>query len=480
MNTLIRSLSLGTLAAALTACAAGPDYVRPSAPVAASFKEAPQGWQAAQPGDGVPRGAWWEVYGDKTLDDLVAQVAVNNQNLKAYEAAYRQATAVVAEARSGYSPTVSLAPSATRQRTGSSTTGTTTTRSTRAVELSGTWEPDLWGKVRRQVESDKAAAQASAAELADLTLSAQAELVTDYLDLRYQDSLAQLLDETTKAYERSLTITQNQYTAGTVSRADVITAQTQLATARASAIATGQLRAQYEHAIALLIGKPPSDVTIAVQPLEIALPDVPGVLPSTLLQRRPDIAEAERTMQQQNALIGVAQAAWYPSLTLTGEAGYSGLGKLFSASNAIWSLAASASETLIDGGARSADVAAARAGYDQSVANYRQTVLAAFQDVEDELSTLRVLGDQAVAQDEALRLARQAETVARNEYQAGTVDYTTVVTAQATALSNAQTALQVRRDRLLASASLIRAVGGGWSDTDLPMAEATPRGAAQP
>ncbi|QWT19890.1 efflux transporter outer membrane subunit [Bacillus sp. NP157] len=476
MNMLTRPLLIAASTAALAACAVGPDYVRPPAPAPVAFKEAPAGWQAAQPGDGVPRGAWWSVYGDRDLDDLVAQVAVNNQNLKASEAAYRQATAVVAEARAGYSPTVSLTPSASRQRSGGSSgsAGTATTRSTRGVELSGSWEPDLWGKVRRQVESDKAAAQASAAELADLTLSAQAELVSDYMELRYQDSLAQLLDETTKAYERSLAITQNQYAAGTVSRADVITAQTQLATARASAIATGQLRAQYEHAIALLVGKPPSEVSIAVKPLEIALPSVPGMLPSSLLQRRPDIAEAERTMQQQNALIGVAQAAWYPTLSLTGEAGYSGLGKLFSAGNAIWSLAASASETLVDGGARSAQVAEARAGYDQSVANYRQTVLAAFQDVEDELSTLRVLGDQAVAQDDALRLARQAEGVARNEYQAGTVDYTTVVTAQATALSNAQASLQVKRDRLLASASLIRAVGGGWSDADLPMtAEAT-------
>lgn len=479
MNTFIRTFSLTTATAALAACAVGPDYVRPSAPTPVAFKEAPQGWLAAQPGDGASRGAWWSVYGDKDLDALVAQVAVNNQNLKAYEAAYRQATAVVAEARSGYSPTVALSPAASRQRS-SSTTGSATTRSSRSVELSGSWEPDLWGKVRRQVESDKAAAQASAAELADLTLSAQAELVTDYMELRYQDSLAQLLDETTKAYERSLTITQNQYTAGTVSRADVITAQTQLATARASEIATGQLRAQYEHAIALLVGKPPSEVSIAVRPLEITLPEVPGIVPSILLQRRPDIAEAERTMQQQNALIGVAQAAWYPTLSLTGEAGYSGLGKLFSASNAIWSLAASASETLIDGGARPAQVTAARAAYDQSVANYRQTVLAAFQDVEDELSSIRVLGNQAAAQDDALRLARQAETVARNEYQAGTVDYTTVVTAQATALSNAQASLQVRRDRLLASASLIRALGGGWTDSDLPLADAKPRDAAQP
>lgn len=471
MNMLLRSLSAAALASALAACAAGPDYVRPSAPTPPAFKEASAGWQAAQPGDGVARGAWWQVYGDPTLDGLAAQVAVNNQNLKASEAAWRQARAVVAAARASYSPTLSVSPSVTRQRA---------TPTTHAAELSGTWEPDLWGKVRRQVESDKAAAQASEADLADLTLSAQAELVTDYLDLRYQDSLAQLLDETTRAYERSLTITQNQYTAGTVSRSDVITAQAQLATARASAIATGQLRAQYEHAIALLIGKPPSELSIAVQPLEIVLPDVPGVVPSALLQRRPDIAGAERTMQQQNALIGVAQAAWYPSLSLTGDAGYSGLGKLFTAGNAIWSLAATASETIVDGGARSAQVAAARASYDQSVATYRQTVLAAFQDVEDELSALRVLGDQAVAQDDALRLARQAEAVARNEYKAGTVDYTTVVTAQATALANAQTTLQVRRDRLVASASLIRALGGGWDASALSSADVEPRTAATP
>lgn len=467
-NAFTRTLLATAFVTALAACSVGPDYVRPSAPASAAFKEAPAGWQAAQPDDGAARGPWWAVYGDAELSALVAQVAINNQNLKAYEAQYRQALATVSEARADYSPTVSIAPTASRERTSNAANGTSTSR---GVTVSGSWAPDLWGKVRRQVESDKAAAQASAAELADLTLSAQAELVTDYIELRYQDSLAQLLGDTTQAYQRSVTITQNQYDAGVVSRADVITAQTQLATARASAIASHELRQQYEHAIALLVGKPPSALSIAPRALTLPLPAVPGVVPSALLQRRPDIAEAERTMQAQNALVGVAKAAWYPSLDLTGEAGYSGLGKLFSATNAVWSLAASASETLVDGGARTAQVAYASAGYDQSVANYRQTVLAAFQDVEDELSNLRVLGDEATAQDEALTLAREAEALARNEYQAGTVDYTTVVTAQATALGNAETSLQVRRDRLMASASLTRALGGGWSDSKLPLVQ---------
>jgi NodT family efflux transporter outer membrane factor (OMF) lipoprotein len=461
MNRLIPLLILTVATAAAAGCAVGPDYQRPSAPVSATFKEAPAGWQLARATDGVARGAWWSVYNDALLDQLVPQVAIDNQNLKAYEAAYRQALALVSEARAGLSPTVAVSPGATRQHADHAS------NTTRSAEATAAWEPDLWGKVRRQVESEKAAAQASKAELADLTLSAQAELVTDYFSLRYQDSLALLLQRTVDAYARSLQIAQNKYAVGVASRSDVITAQTALASTRASLIGAEQLRDQYEHAIALLIGKPPSALTIPSAPLDTRLPEVATVLPSTLLERRPDIAEAERTMQQQNALVGVAQAAYYPSIDLSAEAGYSGLGKLLSASNAIWSLAASASETLFDGGARSGTVAAARAAYDQSVANYRQTVLAAFQDVEDELSNLRVLGQQAKAQDDALQLARQAETIALNEYKAGTVDYTTVTTAQATALSAEQTSLQITEQRLTATASLIRAVGGGWNSTAL-------------
>ena len=453
--------ALCTVLLALQSCMVGPDYVRPDVATPVAFKEAPKGWKIADPSNGASRGPWWSVYKDPELNELVPQVAINNQNLKAYEAAYREAQAVVREARSSLFPTVTASPSVTRAGSSGSVATTQT------LEASGSWDLDLWGKARRQIESDKAGAQASAAELADLTLSAQAELVTDYFELRYQDSLARLLNDTVKAYEHSLTITQNQYAAGVAARSDVITAQTQLASTRASAIAAGQLRAQYEHAIALLIGKPPSALTIEPAVLARSVPDIPLQVPSSLLERRPDIAEAERTVQEQSALIGVAVAAFYPTISLSSLAGYSGAAPLISAANTVWSLAASGSQTLIDGGGRSATVDAARATYDQSVANYRQTVLAAFQDVEDQLSNLRITKQQAVAQDEAVRLARQAVTISLNEYQAGTSAYTAVVTAQATALSNEETALQIRESRLVASANLIKALGGGWTVSGL-------------
>ncbi|NIE68289.1 efflux transporter outer membrane subunit [Burkholderia sp. Ax-1719] len=460
-TTLCTTIALGATLLALQGCTVGPEYRRPDVVTPVAFKEAPQGWKNAVPADGNARGEWWSVYHDPLLDSLVPQVAINNQNLKAYEAAYRQALAVVREARANLSPTVSVAPGVTRARS----SGATAT--TGSLEASASWDLDLWGKVRRQIESDKASAQASAAQLADLTLSAQESLVSDYFSMRYQDSLTRLLSDTVKAYQRSLDITRNQYEAGVASRSDVVTAQTTLATTKASAIAAEELRDQYEHAIALLIGRPPSELTIAPAELAQSVPDLPLVVPSALLERRPDIAEAERTMAQENALIGVAVAAYYPTISLSGAAGFSGAAPLLTAANALWSLAASGSETLIDGGSRSAAVDSARATYDQSVANYRQTVLTAFHDVEDELSNLRVLGEQAVAEDDAVKLARQSVQIALDEYEAGTVAYTTVVTAQATALSNEQTALQVRSNRLIASASLIKALGGGWDASQL-------------
>lgn len=461
-------LITGVLCAAvlsLQACTVGPDYLRAEVATPIAFKEAPKGWKVAQPGNGMDRGEWWRIYKDPLLNQLVSQVAINNQNLKAYEAAYREALAVVREARSSLFPTVTATPSVTRARSA----GVTTT--TQTAEVSANWDIDLWGKVRRQIESDVASAQASEAELADLTLSAQAELVTDYFELRYQDSLARLLNDTAAAYERSFTIAQNQYAAGTVGRSDVITAQTQLASTRASAIAAGKLRAQYEHAIALLIGRSPAELTIPRGALARTVPNIPLMVPSALLERRPDIAEAERKMQQQNALIGVAVAAFYPTVNLSAIAGYSGTSPLVSATNLMWSLAASGSQTLLDGGARAAAVDAAGAAYDQSVANYRQTVLTAFKDVEDQLSNLRILQRQAAAQAEAARLARQAVTIALNEYQAGTSAYTAVVTAQATALTNEETALEIQKNRLVASANLIKALGGGWDNSRLAKAD---------
>lgn len=442
----------------LCGCVAGPDYVRPPAPVPAAYKEL-QGWTPARPADDIDRGAWWSIYDDPLLDELERRIDIGNQNLRTYEAAYRKARAVAAEARAAYFPTLSASGSATRERLTANTTSTKTT------ELNASWEIDLWGKVRRQVESDVAGAEAGAAELASIRLSAQAELATDYFELRTQDSLAALLAETVRAYERSLAITRNQYAAGVAALSDVITAETLLKTTQAGLIAAGVARAKYEHAIAILIGRPPADLSIPPGSLATAVPDVPVRVPSTLLQRRPDIAQAERTMQQQNALIGVETAAYYPSITLSADVGFlSASGALFELSRRMWLLAVSGTETLFDAGKRSAALQAARAAYEQAVANYRETVLSAFRDVEDNLSSLRILAEQAEVQAKAVALAKDAVQISLNEYKAGTVNYTTVATAQATALSNEQTALQIVQSRMTANVALIKALGGGWTD----------------
>jgi len=339
-----------------------------------------------------------------------------------------------------------------------------------SLEANASWDVDVWGKIRRTVESDVASAQASAADIANARLSAQATLATDYFDLRAADSLQKLLDDTVKQYARSLQITQNQYAAGTAAKSDVLTAQTLLQTTQAQAINVGVARAQYEHAIAVLTGHPPADLTIAPGVLAKEIPQIPTTVPAALLERRPDISAAERQMQQQNALIGAAIAAYYPDISLTALYGYVGnpIGSLIQASNRVWSLGGTAAETVFDGGIRSGQVAAARAVYDQSVANYRQVVLTAFQGVEDNLSGLRILADQATAQDAAVSSAQQAAQIAMNEYLAGTQAYTTVITAQTTALSDEETALSVRQTRLTDSVALIEALGGGWDTTQLP------------
>jgi NodT family efflux transporter outer membrane factor (OMF) lipoprotein len=449
----------------LAGCTVGPDYARPTAPTPAVYKEL-QGWTPAYPSDDIDRGEWWRIYDDPLLDELEREVDIGNQNLRAYEAAYREARAVVQEARADYFPTISTTGSGERARESNLTS------TTRTAEGTLSWDIDLWGKVRRQVESEKASAQASAAELASIRLSAQADLATDYFELRYQDSLARLLSDTVKAYQRSLGITQNQYSVGIAARSDVITAQTQLQTTQANLVGVGVQRAQYEHAIALLIGKPPSELSIPAGALTTTVPNVPVQIPAVLLERRPDIAEAERTMQEENALIGVQVAAFYPDISLSAAFGYSGAaGGLFSASNELWSLAASGTETLFEGGARSAAVKAARATYDQAVANYRETVLAAFQDVEDELAGQRILANEAAVQAEAAVSARDAVRIALNEYRAGTENYTTVVTAQATALSDEESALEVTQNRMTTNVSLVRALGGGWTKNQLETAD---------
>ena len=453
------------------ACSVGPNYRRPSARVPTAYKEF-KGWKVAAPNDTIQRGAWWSIYRDSILNRLEEQVNVSNQTLKQDEAAFQEARAEVREQQSSFFPSLTVTPQIQRQKSagGGFASGGGMAITSYSLEGTATWEPDVWGKIRRSVESSVANAQVTAAQLAAAKLSVQALLATDYFELRYADSLKSLLDDTVKSFQRSLDITKNQYAAGTAAQSDVINAEAQLLAAQAAAINVGVQRAQDEHAIALLVGKPPAEVSISPASLAERIPIVPTNIPSTLLERRPDIAEAERQIQQENALIGVQVAAYYPTINLTATLGYAGnpAAALFSASNQVWSLVASASQTLLSGGQRSAAVAAARAAYDQSVANYRETVLAAFQNVEDELASLRILGRQIGVDQAAVQAAQRAVEITLNEYQAGTVAYTTVITAQVSLLTDRETALLVQENRLIASVALVQALGGGWDTSQLP------------
>ena len=415
------------------------------------------------------------------LDQLERTVAVSNQTVKQYEAQYREAKATVDAARSALFPVLGLTASDVRASqgsfsAGSAVAGTGVSRSggggstLYTLEGTGSWDLDVWGRIRRQVESDVASAQVSAADLANAALSAQGLLATDYFELRNQDSLAQLLRDTVKAYADALRITRNQYNAGTAPLANVAAAETQLDSAQALLINVGALRGQYEHAIAVLTGVAPSELSVSAGTLAADVPIPPAVLPSTLLERRPDIAAAERAMQAENAIIGVQVAAYYPDISLSALYGYSGnpIGSLIQTANRVWSLGAAATETLFEGGLRNADVAIARAAYDAQVAIYRQTVLTAFQQVEDELVALRVFQQQAVAEDIAVKAAQLSTKLALNQYLAGTVPYTTVITEQTALLANQETALSVQEQRLVASVALVQALGGGFTTGDLP------------
>ncbi len=464
------------LAATLAACEVGPDYERPVAAAPAAYKEI-DGWKPSAPSDLVNRGPWWSIYNDPLLDQLEAQVDISNQNLKAAEAAYREARAVVAEARAGLFPTLSVDASAQRsgQGAGSNTSGGTASRGGRVqnqfnATASASWELDVWGRIRRAVESDVASAQASAADLAAARLSAQTLLATNYLQLRIADELKRLLDDTTVAFARSLQITVNRYQEGIAARSDVASARAQYESTRAQAINVGVQRAALEHAIAVLIGKPPAELTIVSDKFAAIVPVMPPGLPSTLLERRPDIAGAERRVAAANAQIGVAVAAYYPALTLSASYGVvsTALDTLFRTASGVWSVGPALAQTVYDAGLRSAQVDAARALYDQDVANYRQTVLAAFQQVEDQLAALRILEQQAAVQDAAVAAAQEAEALIFNQYTAGTVAYTNVITAQTVALSNRQTALSILQSRLVASVTLLEALGGGWDAAQLP------------
>jgi NodT family efflux transporter outer membrane factor (OMF) lipoprotein len=474
--------SFATLAVALLAlfnagCMVGPDYHRPQVSVPATYSELP-GWTQAEPNATGPKGTWWSAFNDPLIDELEPLVAVSNQTVRADYANYQQALAEVRAAHSALFPTIGATGSATRERASGGTVSSsgsfingTTARIVNAGSLEGnvSWAPDLWGQVRRTVEENAASAQSSEATLANATLSEQVALATAIIDLRTSDANIDLLQQTVIAYQHYLDVVSEQDRAGTIPPSDVITARSQLNTAKSDLIALGVARAQYAHAIAVLVGKNPEELAISHSTAMPALPSVPVGVPSTLLERRPDIAAAERRMAAQNAAIGVEVAAYYPDISLSAVAGFtqSPLNGLLKAANYVWSLGGSATETLFDGGLRSADVDAAKAAYDAAVANYRGTVLGAFQNVEDDLSGLRILADQAVVLESAVRDADRGAEIAFNEYQAGTVDYTTVAVAQATQLTTRQTALSVQESRLLHAASLFGDLGGGWSTDEL-------------
>lgn len=454
-------LVLSLLAAAILAgCAVGPDYQRPAMTVPAHFKEAAPGWKVAAPADTVPKGEWWRAFGDPVLNDLVDQLEANNQTVQLYLANFRRARAAAEGARAGYYPTVSASGGATRSRSG--TNAGVNNRQT--LSLDASWEPDLWGRVSRSVEAGNADTQASVANLANARLSVQAELVQDYVLLRITDEQSRVTRATIDAYERTLRITRNQYEAGLVTRVDVATAESQVRSAEANLLGYELSRRQYEHAIAILVGRAPADFALVPSETMPVLPTTPEALPSTLLERRPDVASAERAAAAANANIGVAQAAFYPNLSLSGGIGGSAstIGNLLSAPARTWSLGAALAASLFDGGLRQSQVDQAVASYDGAVAQYRQTVLQGFQEVEDNLSALDLLAQEAEKRQQALDAARDAERLALNQYLAGLVDFTTVASAQVTRFQAEISTLQVSGRRYTASALLVKALGGGW------------------
>jgi NodT family efflux transporter outer membrane factor (OMF) lipoprotein len=453
----------------LAACSLAPPYERPSVDVPPAFKEAPAAdsmWLPAAPADELDRGAWWQLFGDAQLSQLVVQVEVSNQNVASAVASYAQAQALVREQRASLFPSLALDAGATRAGGG----GAQSAGNAFHLTFNASWEPDIWGKLQLAVTSAQAGAQASAANLAAARLSAQAALATDYFALREADNEIALLKSALEAYQRALRITQNQYDVGIAQRTDVLQAQTQLETTQANLVSMVGQRARLEHAIALLIGKPPAEFTLAAGPWNANVPAVPLVVPSELLQRRPDIAAAERNVAAANAQIGIARAAYFPSLGLSGAAGAAGatLPAVLNASSSVWSLGLSLAQTLFDAGATKARVEGAYAARDVAIANYRQTVLAAFQAVEDQLATIRSLVEQEGARRAASEAADRTEQLTLNQYLQGQVPYTTVVTAQVTALNARQALSQLMSSRQAAVIGLIQAMGGGFEAAGQP------------
>jgi len=472
----VAAVLLGTACAlALTACAVGPNYHRPPAPPSVVFKEG-QGWKPAAPAQ-VANEQWWTIYDDPALTALEGQVEISNQNLKAAVANYYAAREAVTVTRGSFFPSIGLGADATRSHSGtggvSLPSGIVQTGSgTRTLyDLSGnaSWDLDIWGKIRREVESDVAKAQASAADVAAARLSAQATLAEDYFQLRAAEEELRLLKTSVQDYQVSLKIAQNQVNAGTTTLADVYSARTQLENTIAQENEVELSRAKFEHAIAVLVGKAPSELTLAQGEFTSTVPVVPTGVPSELLLRRPDVAAAERDLESADAQIGVAEAAWFPSLTLSGTFGYesSSLSHLIRASNQVWSFGPSAAETLFEGGAILGQIRENRALYDSAVATYRETVLTAFQQVEDDLATLDYLQTDYAQENEAVVDAERSETLTLNQYRAGTAAYSSVIVAQTARLSAQITALNVQSQRLVASADLVDAIGGGWNSAQL-------------
>jgi NodT family efflux transporter outer membrane factor (OMF) lipoprotein len=470
----LRRTMIGILAPPLllAACSFAPDYERPvTATIPADFKEAP-GWKVAAPSDAVARGEWWTLFGDPVLDSLQRKVLVSNQNLASAKAAYDLARAVVREQRAAFFPIVDLSGSATRggtfgsSRSGSGGSGGSTSSDRYALSVGATWEPDLWGRIGNTVTQAGAEAEASRADLVNATLSAQGELALNYVQIRGIEAQKAILEATIEAYYRALAITRNRYESGVVQRSDVLQAETALRNARADAADLDRQHAAFEHAIAVLVGENPSTFALPPAPRSQLVPDAPSILPSTLLERRPDIAAAERRVAAANANIGIQRAAYFPAILLSGDVGYNAqrLGALFDSASSVWSLGLSGVLTLLDFGARSARVDEARAAYEQTVADYRQTMLTAFQQTEDQLAAARILETVAAERAGAASAATEAEEIARNQYLVGQISYADLIVAQTTALAARRAEAQALVDRRVAVISLIQAIGGDWSD----------------
>ncbi len=477
-------LAGAAILAFLAGCKVGPNYQRPNAPVAPAWKEAsvtppanPPGgeWKQASPGDEALRGKWWALYDDPQLNDLEEKVAISNQTLKAATAQYQEAREQVRVARSQYYPTLSAGPSIGRTQLSNNEPNTykgTTQYKYNTYTLAGeaAWEPDLWGQVRRTVEQARAGMQASAADLANVELSLRAELAADYFELRGLDSQKDLLDRTIASYRDYLDLTQVRYHGGVATESDVALAETQLKTTQSQDLDVDVARSQYEHAIATLIGVPPAQFSLPRMPQSERIPDIPAGLPSQLLERRPDIAAAERRAQAANAQIGIAISAYYPNIQLTGSGGFlsGGGGTWIQGPSAMWSLGASATELLFDAGRRHAITAQARDAYEAQTASYRQNVLDAFQEVEDNLSALRILKDESGTQAEAVAAARRSLALSTDRYKGGTTTYLEVLTTQTIQLGDERSLADIATRRLVASVQLIRALGGGWDAGQLP------------